>query len=433
MSSSANLHQRALRFIREHEQESIEFLQKLISCDTTIIDEGVYGNEGHAQGWIAQVFRNMGCEVETFDVDNEKIKKYADYTPGHNYKDRPIVAGTIRGSGGGRSLLIDCHIDTVPIGNPNLWKHDPLGGEIEDDKMFGRGAVDMKAGYAGAVQALDAIYKTDIKLKGDVTIISVVDEERGEGNGCLAYIDRGYRADGALFPEGTNLKTVVFGSQGLLLAKVKVRGKSAHPTVKWTGANAAEKTIKIMDALNALEREWLLTKREPELGPPMISVTRIQGGTEANSIPEECEIYLSVVYLPMQADGRGRGTAVKREVENCISRACQGDPWLATHPAELTWINEITPSVIDRDHDLVCLIQDIAERSLADEVKVGWGELPSMARIMNDLANMPMIQFGPGSIEQAHIIDEWVNVPQYLKFIEIAAEFILSWCGIEER
>lgn len=319
-------------------------------------------------------------------------------------------------------------MDTVPIGNPELWRHDPLGGEIEDGKMYGRGAVDMKAGFAGTVMAIDCIQKAGIRLKGDLTIISVVDEERGEGNGCLAYLDRGYRADGALFPEGTDLRTIVFGSQGLLLGKVKVHGKSVHPTVKWTGTSAVEKMIKIIDGLNSLEKEWLLTKREPELGPAMISVGRIEGGTEVNSLPEECEIYISIIYLPMQADKEGRGTNVKKEVEETISTICQGDRWLANHPAEVTWLNEITPSVIDRDHDLVKSFKDIAETYLPGKIKTGWGELPSMARIMNDLANMPMIQFGPGSIEQAHIIDEWISVSQYLTFIKMLLEFIPQWC-----
>ena len=420
-----------LDIVRSREKESIEFLQKLVSFDTTIIDEGVYGNEGNAQGWMGEVFRKMGCQVDVFEPEVERIKEYDDFTPGHNYKGRPNVAGIIKGTGGGRSLLLDCHMDTVPIGNPKLWRHDPFGGEIEDGKLYGRGAVDMKAGFAGTVMAIDCIQKAGIRLKGDLTIISVVDEERGEGNGCLSYLDRGYHADGALFPEGTNLKTIVFGSQGLLFGKVTVRGKSVHPTVKWKGTSAVEKMIKIIDGLDSLEKEWLLTLREPELGPPMISIGRIEGGAEVNSLPEECVIYISVIYLPMQVDKKGRGTNVKKEVEQTISIICKGDKWLADHPAEIVWLKEITPSIIDRDHNLVKTLQDIAEKYLPGEVKTGWGELPSMARIMNDLAGIPMIQFGPGSIEQAHIIDEWVSISQYLAFIKIIAEFITQWCGTD--
>lgn len=423
---------RLQEIVSGREKEHIEFLQKMISYDTTIIDEGVLGNEGNAQKWIAEIFKEIGCEVDIFEPEIDRIKKYTDFTPGHNYYGRPNVAGVLKGSGGGRSLLIDCHIDTVPIGNRDLWKHDPLGGEIEDGKLYGRGAVDMKAGHAGTVMAVECIRKTGIKLNGDLTILSVVDEERGEGNGCLSYLDRGYRADGALFPEGTDMKKIVFGSQGLLLGKIKVRGKSVHPTIKWKGVSAIEKIIKIINGLESLEKDWLLTKREPELGPPMISIGRIQGGAEVNSIPEECEIYISIVYLPMQADKKGRGTLVKKEIEEYISVLCRGDSWLSEYPAEITWLNEITPSVIDRDHDLIKILKGVAEKYLENDVLVDWGELPSMSRIMNDIAKMPMIQFGPGAIEQAHIIDEWISIDQYLSYIKIVAEFIIDWCGMQE-
>ena len=328
MGKKGDDREKLLRLIKSREKESIEFLRKMLSYDSTIIDEGADGNEGEAQKWIAEVMENMGCEVDIFEPDVEIIKKYPDFTPGHSYKGRPNVAGKIKGAGGGRSLLIDCHMDTVPVGNPGLWKHPPLGGEVEDGKMFGRGAVDMKGGHAATMMAVDSIQKAGIRLKGDLTVISVVDEERGEGNGCLAYLDRGYRADGALFPEGTELKKIVFGSQGLLFARIKVRGKSVHPTVKWNGVSAIEKMIKIVNGLNSLEKRWLLTKREPELGPPMISVGRIAGGTEVNSIPEECEIYISVIYLPMQRDEQGRGTKVKQEVEENIRTVSRGIPGL---------------------------------------------------------------------------------------------------------
>ena len=425
---------RILEIADKKKDESVKFLQKLISTDTTVIEEGKFGNEGNAQGWIAEEFKDMGCDVEVFEPDNEILqKKYsADFTPGHNYEGRPIVAGKIKGQGGGRSLLIDMHIDTVPEGNRDLWKHDPFGGEIEDGKMYGRGAVDMKAGHAGTVMAVRYIQEAGIKLKGDLTLMSVVDEERGEGNGCLAYLDRGYRADGAFFPEGTNLTDIVFGSQGLLFCKLRIRGKSVHTTIKWTGVNAIEKMTKVINGLDGLEKKWGLTTRQPELGPPLISVNRIHGGTEVNSLAEECEAYASIIYLPIMMDKDGRGSQVKKEVEECISYVCKGDPWLSEHPVEIEWINEITPSVIDKDHDLIKNLKEIAEKYKPGEIKVTWGELPTMSRIMNDQADMPMILFGPGGLDQAHAIDEWVYVSEYLDYIKIAVEFILSWCGVAE-
>jgi acetylornithine deacetylase len=229
------------------------------------------------------------------------------------------------------------------------------------------------------------------------------------------------------------MEKIVIGSQGLLLGKIKVRGKAVHSTIKWQGINAIEKMIRIIDELGRLEKEWSYTVREQGLGPATISVGRIDGGTEVNCIPEECEVYFNVIYLPVQSDEKGRGTKVKQEIEERIKRACQGDAWLAEHPAEITWLNEITPSVIDQNHDLVKIMKTVAQEALENDVEVGMGELPSMSRIMNDMANMPMIMFGPGSIEQAHTVDEWCSVDQYLQAVKILAMFIVQWCGISDN
>lgn len=432
MNKNIPLEKKLLEMVIAREEESIEFLQKIISLDTTIIDEGINGNEGKTQNWIASIFKNNGYEVDIFEPEEEKIKKYPAYIPGHNYKGRPIIAAKIKGTGGGRSLLIDMHVDTVPIGNSSLWKHNPLGGELEDGKIYGRGAADMKAGYAGTIMAVDYIKRAGILLKGDLTMISVVDGEGGQGNGCLAYLDRGYRADGALFPEGTNLEKIVFGTHGLLIGKIKVSGKTVHPTIKWQGANAIEKAIKIITGLNALEKDWFLIKRQPELGPPKISIGIIKGGHEANSIPDECEIYIAVNFLPMEVDSNGRGTLVKKEVEDYISMLCKGDSWLSSHPAEVSWLIEISPSFIDRNHDLIKVLKPIADKTLGYEVPAAWGEFPSSASITNNIAKMPMIQFGPGFVEQAHVVDEWVSVDKYLAYIKIVSKFIVQWCGISD-
>ena len=421
-----------LEIIESREQEAIEHLQRLIRTDTSVIDEGKLGNEGNAQGWIADVFKEMGCKVDVFEPDNEKFKDHIDYTPGHNYEGRPNVAGVIKGAGGGKSLLIDMHIDTVPLGNPDLWTHHPLSGDVEDGKIYGRGACDMKAGHAAAIMAVDAIRSAGIKLKGDLTMISVVDEERGEGNGCVAYIDRGYKADGCLFPEGTSMDQLFYGSQGLLLGKIKLRARSAHALIKWKGINAIEKMMKIIDELNAIEKDWSYTVRHPDMGPPMVSVCRIHGGTEVNCIPEECEIYFNAVYLPIQVDEQGRGSKIRKEIEDRVARVCQGDTWLVDHPAEVIWMNEITPSAIDPDHDLVNTMKRVANKELNQEVRVRMGEMPTMSRIMMDLASMPMITYGPGGIEQAHAIDEHCQIDQYLQAIRIIALFIIEWCGVAE-
>src|SRR5699024_4801785 len=119
------------------------------------------------------------------------------------FKNRPNLAATIKGEGNGKSLLLFGHIDTVKAGTN--WTQDPFGAEIIDDKIYGRGTVDMKGGVAAMIMAINAIKESGIKLKGDVTVGTVVEEE-SSGMGALDFADKGYISDAAIITEATELK-----------------------------------------------------------------------------------------------------------------------------------------------------------------------------------------------------------------------------------
>ncbi len=166
MGSIEKEQKEVLDIIKRSESEARRFLQKMISFDSQIIEQGVKGKEGNIQRWLAKELKTMGCQVDIFEPDNKKLKKYSDFNPGHDYTDQPNVVGILKGKEKGRSLILNGHVDTVSPGDITTWKHNPWSGIIEKGKIFGRGVCDMKAGVAAMIMAgLDKLEKEWLAFK----------------------------------------------------------------------------------------------------------------------------------------------------------------------------------------------------------------------------------------------------------------------------
>src|SRR5688500_2491602 len=168
----------------------------------------VTGEEAAVQTVVAARMRAQGLETDVWEPDPVELAPYADHVGAFaSFVSRPNVVGTLRGRGGGKSLILNAHIDTVEPGDPATWTHPPFAAEVADGQTFGRGACDMKAGLATHLIALQALRDAGLHLRGDVTVESVISEEDG-GAGALAAILRGYTADGAIITEPTRLAVV---------------------------------------------------------------------------------------------------------------------------------------------------------------------------------------------------------------------------------
>jgi acetylornithine deacetylase len=418
-----------ISLINSRRAYATDFLRGLVNFDSTFIDHGVRGNELPIQRWLEDKLSEWGYETRLFEPDNEKIKDYPDFNPGRDYTDRPNLVAILKGDGSGRSLILNGHVDTVPLGDRDQWTHDPLAGEIEDGKMYGRGTCDMKAGLAAMILAVEFLREAGFKLEGDIVIESVVDEEGG-GNGTLACVAEGYRADAAIVTEPTSLH-IRPCSRGVLLLNVDVEGKSTHAALKWRGVSAIEKAIKIVEGMGELEREWLAKRNNPLLPAPTITIGRIDGGLAAATVPGECNLKFDVKYLPIEVDGDGNeraitGDEIQREVEEWIGLICAGDDWLRAHPPELDWYVHVLPYWLDPDHPLVDTLRSSCAKVLGRSFVSG---MPSGAdaRILHNAGNISTVLFGPGNLEQAHSTDEYVPLDQYMDAIKVLAIAILNW------
>ena len=422
-------HQRILDFIEARRGDAVAFLRQMVQFDSSTIQHGLDGQEQAIQKWLEQTLAGWGFITRLFEPDNEKMKVFPDFSPGHSYRNRPNLVATLKGTGHGRSLILNGHVDTMPAGDRARWTHDPWAGEIVAGNMYGLGVCDMKAGVAAMILATRYLCEAGYPPAGDVMIQSVVDEEGG-GNGTLGCVVEGYKADAAIVTEPTRLH-VQPASRGVLLLQVDVKGQATHACLKWGGVNAIEKGVKVIQGMIELERLWLAQRRHPLFPPPTITIGQINGGLAGSQVPGECVLKFDVKYLPEEAtpDGRARqitGAMVKAEVEEWIAALCAGDPWLRDHAPMLTWYQHCIPHYLDPAHPLVQTLQAAAGEVLGQGVVSGF-PAGCDARHLQNRAGVPAVIFGPGDLQWAHSIDEHVSVEEYVQAIKVLALAIHDW------
>lgn len=425
-----------LEAVEEKTNRIVKLTSDLVKFNTTSPNPGQEPfDDQRCQEYVSEQLRQLDFKVDLWEPDINKLSHHPFYIKGQNFNSRPILAARLKGSGGGRSLILNAHIDVVPADNGSKWKHDPWGGEVKDGKVFGRGSCDMKAGAAAIIAAAEVISNSKVELKGDLIIETVLDEEIN-GMGTVACIDRGYKADAAIIPEPSNLKLWI-ATRGLLWAKAIVDGRSGHAELNhphWTeggAVNAIEKASQILCAFRSLELDWTRrsTKKHELLSTPRIVPTIIKSGDFWATIPDKCEIEMDIQYLPADRDEKGYGSKVKKEIEDHLSRSCQADTWLARHPARIEWIMDLPPMEVERNHPLV---RNVASAAEAVSVKPQISALDSWddgAHLMN-LARIPSISIGPGPTEQAHVVDEFVLVETTVRTAKVLCVATADWCGI---
>ncbi|MGZ4337658.1 MAG: M20/M25/M40 family metallo-hydrolase, partial [Gaiellaceae bacterium] len=225
---------------------AIEFLRRLVA------EPSVVGHERGAQRVVAAELARLGFEVRELEVPEDIHERRGAGVPQLPYAGRPVVVGERRGAG--RSLLVNGHVDVVPPGPVDLWLAEPFEPRIVDGWLYGRGAGDMKAGFAMAMLAIEALLEAAPEtLSGPLSFVSVIEEEC-TGNGTLAAAQAGVLADAVLLPEPTNLEMLLDGI-GVLWLELMVQGRSAHAHLPQAGANAIELVLPLLTALRDVEVE----------------------------------------------------------------------------------------------------------------------------------------------------------------------------------
>lgn len=375
--------------------EIVELLQQLVAIDSINPDlvPGGAGEENIAR-FIADWFHQAGLEV----VWDEAV-------PG-----RPNVIGIARGTGGGRSLLLNAHMDTVGVVGMER-PHDPF---IQDNRLYGRGAYDMKAGLA-AIMAAGADAKKR-SLRGDVIVTAVADEEYASIG--TASIVKHWHADAAIVTEPTELN-ICTAHKGFVWLDIETEGVAAHGSRPDLGVDAIVKMGKVLVGLDELDRSLRSAPSHRLLGSGSVHASLIEGGQELSSYPRHC--FLSVERRTVPGETLQK---VEAELPEIFGRIAVSD---STFKATVKTGMVRNPFEVSLDEPIVQTVLRKATRILGQEPteigQTGW-----MDSALLSASGIPTVIFGPGG-EGAHAVIEWSNLEHVERCAEILAAVAEEFCA----
>ena len=394
------------------------------------------GGETEANTYLKQKYEQLDLEVDLWE---EKA-------------GQANLAGVWKGTGGGKSLAHNGHIDTVPPGLAENWKWcDPFSGKVEDGRIYGRGSCDMKGPVVSQMMAVAAIQKAGLRLKGDVILESTVGEENMDSAtiGAGSTAKRGYKTDACIVSEPSAPPfplAVVPVSTGVLWAAVCVEGKASHASTRGetfraggmgaeVAVSAIDKGIFLFNAIRKLEDEWGLTKKHPLFKPGHFTLLPgvIKGGPHGVQVPffisEFCTIEYCIFYHPDE-----EAKAVKQEFETFIHHASQMDEWLRTHPPKIEWKVNLPPFQVDKDHPICTHVARAHEQAAqgtrfeGPAVFAGFYAVCDATYLNNQ--GIPSIVYGPGSLLVAHAADEYIDIDELMVATRTYALVTMDWCGV---
>ncbi len=411
-------------FIEGQKSRIVDFLKKLVAFPS------VTGEELEIQRFISGKLKTMGLEVDMWEPDHDELKQHPAYVAvEQGYLNRPNVVGIYEGSGDGRSLLLNGHVDVIPPGEQDTWEFPCWSGQVRDGRLYARGASDMKSGIAAMIISIDAINQLDIRLKGDVIFEFTVDEERS-GNGTLACVLKGYQADAGICCETSSLQ-VQPACIGRIWFEITVRGKPAGIQRQWEGVNAIEKGYSIMGSVSELERIRIDELKHPLYPdnrsslPCMVGV--FQAGSFPSAFPDTCVLKGSIATLPGEVTSE-----VKQSFVDHILVFSKTDPWLWNHPPEVKFVGYCgDPAEISADHPIVTTVSENFRKVVGKMPQITGRQGAADTRYLIKYGNTPTVIFGPGLTEQMHANNEWVNLDDVVTATKIISLTIMDWCGYE--
>ena len=384
----------------------------------------ITGSEEAVTVWVADALRDLRLAVEVLRPDPAAVRADPDW-PGEEMArtSLPVVIGRA-GRAGGRRVILSGHLDVVPPGDPATWTVDPWAGEIREDRLYGRGACDMKGGVAsilGATRALAAAGDL-ARLDGELIVAMVPSEEDG-GQGTLAAIRAGVGGGVAVIAEPSGLDVVV-AHAGAITFRLTVPGRAAHASRRLEGVSALDKLFVLGRALEADETRRNEAETDPlmtVLGLPYPTIIGIVGGGE----------WASTVLDRVVADGRygvrlGQSPAdAEADLRAAIATACAADDFLRDHPATV----EITgarfgSARVPSDHPLPV--------GLAETVEAVTGRRPALLgepygadmQMFVNVGATPCVIFGPGDVRVAHSADEYVPLAEVVDCARVLAAWV---------
>ena len=385
-----------LTLSRQDQQNLVAFLRDLVAIPSFSGDE-----KGVAERLKQEMERLGFDEVWTDRIGN--------------------VVGRI-GPGRGPKLLFDGHMDTVGVGDPRTWSHDPFGAEIENGVLYGRGACDMKGALASMVYGAALLKQSKLPLAGDLYVVGVVQEEPCEGHAVRLLIEEeGIRPDWVVLGEPSNLQ-ISRGHRGRMELYVTVKGRAAHASMPQRGENAVYNAARLIFALDLLAASL---PEDPLLGKGTLAVTQIYNtGGSRNAIPDSCTLIIDRRLTLGETESK-----VLAEIQGAIIReGIRAEMGITEY--HFTSYTGFEGKVAQRYPAWVLPEDHLLVQAAAWAVRQVTGERPTVGRYnfstdgayTMGVAGIPTVGFGPGEEGQAHAADEHIRLADCITAAHVYAQ-----------
>lgn len=391
-----------------------EELLKLTQDLIRIPSHTVYENrEKEVAAYIADILEREGIEYCFQGADG----------------DRCNVLATIRGNGTGKSLMLNGHMDTVPVAGMD----DPFNPVIVDGNMYGRGSSDMKSGLAAMLYAVLTVHRMKVPLNGDLVLAGVIDEEAAKSTGSRVIAEKGPITDYAIIGEPSSLYPII-AHKGIDYFQIDFHGKAAHSSRPENGANAIYAAADFISAVKAVLIPEFDNLSHPYLGKPTINVGLMCGSAEINKpfllqqsetfagvVPDEASVFIDVRWIPGQSIPQ-----IQSQLQALADSILPKNPGIS---AEVNYIPLPRPAMEISPEE--ALPQAILES--ISQVSPETAEFKGLSGFMDSgilygVAGILSMVFGPGDLSVAHGINEKVEVEQIIKAAQIYTKTALDIC-----
>lgn len=386
------------------ENEVVKLTQELIRIPSHKHTEN---RESAVAEFIYDYCKDNGLEVEYQEVEGLR---------------RNVIA-KLKGTGTGKTLILNGHIDTVP---PYEMNFDPFSADIVDGYVQGRGANDMKGAVACMITAMLNIKKEGKLLGGDIILTAAVGEEE-KSDGTEYVVKSGIKADGAIVGEPSNYGYAL-GHRGLEWLEIRIEGKIAHGGIPELGINAISKAAKLIRKIEDELMPKLKLRQNEWMGPSVMNFGFIKGGTQPSSVADSCIIQIDRRYLPEE-----NVESVIKEYQDIIDTISKEDPEFKAEIIRMdsNLMDEFdhAPLIAQPDSDIAKtvygVLKDFNKKEPNIEKRRGWTD----AGVLSTYGKIPTVVTGPGDLKYSHAKDEKIPVIDLINYVEIYTKIAKKFCN----
>lgn len=381
-------------FDRIDKKEAVQFLQSLIQVNSV----NPPGNEKKVAETIQSYLKSTNLHVEVDDLGNNRANLFATY---------PSVGED------GKYLVYSGHLDTVPLGKVK-WEHDPFSGAVVENKVFGRGATDMKGGVAAMVLALKYLDQAGVKLNGKLQFVGTAGEEV-DGFGAKKVVEKGQidKATALVISEPSG-NQLFHAHKGCLWLEITLYGKTAHGSMPDKGINAILTMNELINQLHTYQFEYT---PHSVLGHPTLNIGTIEGGVKTNVVPDQCKMTVDIRTVPGQSNEQ-----IIKDLENMV-RAI-------TANYEIKVLNSMASMGTSESDEFIKLAIDTGKKHLNLELKPSGVNYYTDASVYCPHLQVPAFILGPGIPTLAHQPNEYVEIDKFIEsiryYIALAIDYLVE-------